>query len=552
VKVLGPRSIKGLEGPLEVYELVGATTVRSRFQAVAARGLSRFVGRDAELGQLRQVLDQARTGHGQVVAVVGEPGVGKSRLCWEFIQSHRAQGWRAIESASVSHERATSYLPILELLRTYFEIEPRDDPRQIRVKITAKLRSLDPQLEPALSALLWILDVPVDDPAWDRLDPPQRRQEVLHAVKRLLLRESEAQPLMIVFEDLHWIDTETPPFLKSLVESLPTARLLLLVNYRPEYQHAWSGKTSYHQLRIDPLPAKSADELLDVLIGSDRGLRPLKQLLIDRTDGNPFFLEESVRTLVETKFLIGERGAYRQGPPSGALDWTLQIPASVQALLAARIDRLAPEHKRVLQAGSVVGTDVPFALLQAIAEEREGELRHALAQLVSAEFLYETRRFPEPEYTFKHALTHQVAYAGLLHDRRRVLHARVADAIERLYPDPLEEQAEGLGYAAVRGEEWPKGARYLRTAGLKAYARSASREAVALFEQSLRALEHVPETRETIEQAIDIRFDIRNALQPLGDLSRILGYLKRAEVLAERLGDERRLGWVASYLTEHY
>src|SRR5262249_48388100 len=386
VKVLGPRSIKGLEGPLEVYELVGATTVRSRFPAVAARGLSRFVGRDAELGQLRQVLDQARTGHGQVVAVVGEPGVGKSRLCWEFIQSHRAQGWRAIESASVSHERATSYLPILELLRTYFEIEPRDDPRQIRVKITAKLRSLDPQLEPALSALLWILDVPVDDPAWDRLDPPQRRQEVLHAVKRLLLRESEAQPLMIVFEDLHWIDTETPPFLKSLVESLPTARLLLLVNYRPEYQHAWSGKTSYHQLRIDPLPAKSADELLDVLIGSDRGLRPLKQLLIDRTDGNPFFLEESVRTLVETKFLIGERGAYRQGPPSGALDWTLQIPASVQALLAARIDRLAPEHKRVLQAGSVVGTDVPFALLQAIAEEREGELRHALAQLVSAEF----------------------------------------------------------------------------------------------------------------------------------------------------------------------
>jgi class 3 adenylate cyclase/tetratricopeptide (TPR) repeat protein len=552
VKPLGPRSIKGLDAPLDVYELVGAAPVRSRFQAVAARGLTRFVGRDAELEQLRYALDRAGAGHGQVVAVVGEPGVGKSRLCWEFSQLRRAQGWRVIQSGSVSYGKATSYLSVLELLRAYFEIEPRDDSETIREKVTGRLLALERELVSSLPALLWILDVPVEDPTWERLDPRQRRQQVLDGVKRLLLRESQAQPLMVVVEDLHWIDTETQALLDSLVESLPTARLLLLVNYRPEYRHAWSGKTSYRQLRIDPLPATSADELLDALLGSDADLHALKRRLIERTEGNPFFLEESVRMLVETGFLVGERGAYRQAKTYAGLDRTLPIPESVHALLAARIDRLAPEHKRVLQAASVVGTDVPFVLLHAIADEPEGELRASMAQLVAAEFLYETRLFPELEFTFKHALTHEVTYGGLLHERRRPLHARVVEAIEGAYPDRLDEQVERLAHHAARGELWPKAFGYLRQAGVKAYMRSSSREAVALFEQALMALTHLDETRETIEQAIDVRFDIRNALQPLGDLGRIIGYLKEADGLAVRLDDERRLGWVASYLTEHY
>lgn len=270
---------------------------------------------------------------------------------------------------------------LVELLRAYFGIEARDDLRKMQEKVTGKLLSLDRRLEPALAALLWLLDVPVDDPGWARLDPPQRRQQILDGVKRLLLRESQAQPLIVVFEDLHWIDAETQAFLDRLVESLPTARMLLLVNYRPEYQHTWSGKTSYRQIRVDPLPTPSAEELLQGLLGRDADLRPLKQLLIERTEGNPFFLEESVRTLVETRLLTGERGVYRLTEPAGGIARALQIPASAQALLAARIDRLSPEHKRLLQAAAVIGTDVPFALLEAITDEPHGTLPEGLVQL---------------------------------------------------------------------------------------------------------------------------------------------------------------------------
>src|SRR5262245_44360978 len=242
VKSLGPLPVKGLEAPIEVYEVTGAAMVRSRLHAVAARGLTQFVGRDSELEQLHQALGRAGSGRGQVVAVVGEPGVGKSRLYWEFTRSHRTEGWLVVESGSVSYGKTTAFLPIIDLLRAYFQIEDRDDTRKILEKVTGKLLSLDRALEPALPALLWLLDVPTDDPQWERLDPPQRRQRTLDGVKRLLLRESQVQPLLVLFEDLHWIDAETQTLLDNLVESLPTARLLLLVNYRPEYQHGWSGK----------------------------------------------------------------------------------------------------------------------------------------------------------------------------------------------------------------------------------------------------------------------------------------------------------------------
>ena len=302
-----------------------------------------------------------------------------------------------------------------------------------------------------------------------QLDPAQRRQRTLDALKRLLLRESQVQPLLLLVEDLHWIDAETQALLDNLVESLPTARLLLLANYRPEYQHRWGSKTYYRQLRIDPLPAERADDLLTSLLGTDTSLDSLKRTLIERTDGNPLFLEESVRTLAETKALVGERGAYRLAHDAAAI----QVPATVQAILAARIDRLSPDDKRLLQAAAVIGKDVPFALLLAIAELPEEDLRRGLAHLQAAEFLYETRLFPDLEYTFKHALTHEVTYGGLLHDRRCGLHARIVAAIETLHGERLGEQIERLAHHALRGELREKAVHYLRQAGLKAAARSA-------------------------------------------------------------------------------
>jgi class 3 adenylate cyclase len=434
VNPLGPVPVKGLVESVEVFELVGASALRRRLQVATARGLTRFVGRDAELSQLHQALEHARAGHGQVVALVGEAGMGKSRLVHEYIHTYQTQGWRVLESAAMSYGQATPYFPILELLQHYGHVEEYDEPRIIRAKLTGQVLTLDEALQDTIPALLALLEALPEDSPFLRLDPPQRRQRTLEALKRVLLRESQAQPLLLVCEDLHWLDSETQALLDRLVDSLPTARLLLLVNYRPEYQHGWGSKTSYTQLRLDPLPPTSADAILQALLGDGGGaqhaapLQALKQLLIARTEGNPFFLEESVRTLVETGVLVGEPGAYRLAQPIDRL----QMPATVQAILAARIDRLPPEEKYLLQTAAVIGMEVPLLLLQAIAELPEAALHGGLAHIQAAEFLYETRLFPDHQYTFKHALTQEVAYSSLLQERRRALHARIVEAIEAL------------------------------------------------------------------------------------------------------------------------
>jgi class 3 adenylate cyclase/tetratricopeptide (TPR) repeat protein len=548
VTPLGPVPVKGLPQPIEVYELRGAGPVRTRLQATAARGLTRFVGRDTEVAVLGQALERARAGHGQVVAVVGEAGVGKSRLVYECLHSRHTQGWRVLESTSVSYGKATPYFPVLGLLRRYAPLDQRDEPRTIRANVTRQLLTLDETLQDAIPPLLALLDALPDDHPFLALDPPQRRQRTLTALKRVLLRESQVQPVLLVFEDLHWIDTETQALLDSLVESLPTMRLLLLVNYRPEYQHGWGSKTYYTQLRLDPLPAASADELLQALLGDDPSFAPLKRLLIARTEGNPFFLEESVHTLLETGVLVGEPGAYRRVK---SLD-SLQVPATVQAVLAARIDRVPAEEKRLLQTAAVIGTEVSLPLLQAIADLSETALHRGLAHLQAAEFLYETRLFPEPEYTFKHALTHEVAYGGLLQERRRALHARIVEVLEGLAPDRLAEQVERLAYHALRGEVWDKALAYSRQAGEKAMTRSAHREAVESFEQALSALPHLPEKRDTLEQAIDLRLALWAALLLSGNSGRILAYLREAEALAEALDDPHRLGQVSARLSVHF
>jgi tetratricopeptide (TPR) repeat protein len=318
------------------------------------------------------------------------------------------------------------------------------------------------------------------------------------------------------------------------------------VNYRPEYSHAWGGKTYYSQMRLDALPAESAGELLDALLGDAPGLAPLKQLLVRR--GNPFFLEETVRTLVETKALVGERGRYRLTQPVQAI----QVPATVQALLAARIDRLPPEDKRLLQTASVVGKHVPFALLQAVAELPVEALRRGLEFLQSAEFLYETELFPDLEYAFAHALTHEVTYGGLLQERRRELHARTVDAIETLHRDRLGEHIERLAHHAVRGELREKAVDYLRQAGGKATGRSALQDARVWFEHALGILESLPESQSTLERAFEIRLEFRPVLNQLGEVRRMLARLREAEAIAERLNDDRRRGRVCAFvMTAH-
>jgi class 3 adenylate cyclase/predicted ATPase len=535
VKPLGLVPVKGVSEPVEVFEVTGAGPIHRRLQAMATRTLSRFVGRDSEMEHLRRAVQQAGEGRGQLVAVVGEPGVGKSRLFFEFTRSHHARGWLALECGSVSYGKATPYLPIVDLLKGYFKIDDRDDQRQVREKITGKLLTLDRALETCVPPFLTLFDVAFEDPEWHASDPRHRRQRTLDAVKRLLVAEGRVQPLLLVFEDLHWIDSETEAFLDALFESLPTARILVLANYRPEYQHGWGQKTYYTQLRIDPLPSASAEELLHALLGPDPALDPLRRLLIERTEGNPFFLEESVRSLVETRALVGERGAYRL---ARAVQ-TLQIPATAQAILAARIDRLSPEHKRVLQAASVIGKDVPYSLLRAVAEQSDEALRGAVVDLQATEFLYETRLFPDVEYTFKHALTHEVTYGTLLHDRRRALHTRIVAAIEQLYGDRLGEQIELLAHHAVKGEAWDKAVVYLRDAGIKAFVRSANADAVSYLTRGLEIVETLPPGVDRERHELALLLALGPAIQAMTGLGapEAERVFSRARELSERLGE---------------
>ncbi len=544
----GQVPIKGLGQPMEAFRLLGTAQARTRIQAGATRGLTRFVGRQRELDAIGLALETASGGHGQVLALVGDAGVGKSRLVWETVRLERVEGWLVLESRSVSYGRAAAYGPVRDLLRTFFRIRENDNRRTIQDRVTAKVLTLDRLLEETIAAVLAVLDAAPEASPFLTFDPLERRQRTLEAIKRLLIRESQIQPLLVVVEDLHWIDSETQALLDSLVESLPSARILLLVNYRPEYHHSWGSKACYAQVRVDPLTPGGAEEFLAALLGQSTELTPLKQLLMERTAGNPFFLEECVRTLVETGVVDGERGAYSLIRPLEMI----KVPPTVQAVLAARIDRLPPAEKSLLQTASVIGKDVSFPVLKAITDLPEGELRSRLADLQAAAFLHEVSLFPELEYSFTHTLTHEVTYGGLVQERRRVLHARIVTTLERLGLGHPGERVERLAQHAVRGAVWDKAVRYLREAGTKATEQSAYRQGITCFEQALEAQHHLPQTAEQLAEAIDLRFDLRNALFALGELEQIFDHLNRAKALAETLGDRRRLGWVAAYMTHYY
>jgi DNA-binding NtrC family response regulator/tetratricopeptide (TPR) repeat protein len=514
-----------------------------RFEAGGRSGP--FVGRARELEALRDRWEEARHARGQLVAVVGEPGIGKSRLLYELRHALGGASLTYLEGRGESYGRDMPYRPVVELLKAYFRIDEGDEPALTAEKVTSGLRALDQNLLADLPALLALLDAPGVTDHWRSLDPSERRRRTLDMLRRLVLRMSQTDPVLLVIEDLHWVDAETQAFLDRLVGSLPTARLLVVVSARPEYRHTWAATTSYTQLHLDPLPTPSAEQLARSLVGDDTALHALRRLVIERAEGNPFFLEESVRTLVETRALIGERGAYRAAL---AIE-SLQVPVTVRAVLGARVARLLPEERQLLQAAAVVGKDVPLALLQGVADVPETTLRTALASLQAAEFLQETKLFPDIVYTFKHALTHEVAYETLGAERQRALHARMIDALERFYAERLGEQVERLALHALAAETWPKALAYCRQAGAKAAWRSAHREAVRYFDQALGAIERLPQTRATLEETLDLHLQLRWSLVPLGEYGRLAESLRRAATLAEGLDDPVRLGEISQSMT---
>ena len=542
---LGAVEVKGLSDPVQVYELTGAGSARTRLQAAAGRGLTRFIDRDIERAQLQRIQQLAGSAQAQVVAIIGEAGVGKSRLVHEFVRSTQTTGWLVLEPHSAPFGRATSYLPIIELLRHHFKINPNDSVRVIREKVAAKILTLDPALQDAIPPLLDLLDALEGEHSFRAMDPLQRRKQTCQAVIRLLLSETRIQPVIAIFEDLHWIDSLTVGLLGELVVAARANRLILVVSYRPDYKDEWKARPNYSRLRLEPLAGDNLLELLEAVGCVGPSLQNLKSFLIERANGNPFFVEEIVQTLVDTRVLEGSRGSYRLARPFS----TIEVPPTVQAVIAARIDVLPQVGKRLLQEAAVIGHDIPFGLLHAICGLTENELRSHLDDLEAAEFLYTTQLFPDLQYSFKHSLTHEVAYREVLHEHRRDIHARLVEVIETLYADHLGEHVERLAYHAVQGGLPEKSVHYLHQAGVKAAARSALAEARACFEQALDILKQLPETAATLEQAFEIRLELRTVLRQLGEVREMLNQLREAEALAERLKDDLRRGRVCSFMT---
>ena len=516
---LGAAQIKGVSAPVSLYEVAGVGPLRTRLEVAVRRGLVRFVGRQRELEQLERAWEQARGGRGQIVAVMGEAGLGKSRLCYEF-KVRAAPGGLLLETFSVSHGKAYPYLPLIELLQHYFQLAPQDDGQRRREQVTGKVLTLDRRLEEALPYVLALLGDTEATAALAQMDPQLKRQRTFDAITQVLLRESLKQPVLLLIEDLHWLDRETEAWLHLLSERLATVRLLLLVNYRPEYQHAWGSKTYYTQLRLDPLGPAEAQELLTALVGDDVGatgrspLQGLKHLILAKTEGNPFFIEEIVQGFVEQGVLVRE-GIGGEQPPVARLARPLaeiQLPATVQAVLTARIDRLPAAEKALLQTLAVIGKTFAWSLLARVVMQPEEELLGRLAHLRAAEFIYEQPAFPESEYTFKHALTQEVAYTSLLLDRRQALHERTAQAIEALYADRLAEHYEALAHHYSRSGNTPKAVDYLQRAGQQAAQRSVLAEAITHLTAAVDLLQTLPESPERLQQALALHLSLGSTL----------------------------------------
>jgi class 3 adenylate cyclase len=567
---LGPARIKGVTEPVEVYEVTGLGPLRTRLQRSAGRGYTKFVGRQNEIQAMKRTAEQAKAGRGQIVAAVAEAGVGKSRLLFEFKAVSRS-GWMVLEAFSVSHGQASAFFPLIDLLYSYFEISSEDDARKRREKINGKVLTLDRSLEDTLQYLYGLLGIADEDNQIAEINAQTRKHRALDAVKRILLRESLNQPLIVVFEDLHWIDTESQAFLNLLADSIGTARLLLLVNYRPEYRHEWGNKTYYTQLRLDPLGKESADEMLTALLGSDPDLAPLKRIIIEKTEGNPFFMEETVQVLLDEGALV-RNGTTRLTKPLREL----KIPPTVQAILAARIDRLPPDQKDLLQTLAVVGMEFKLGLVRQVwqpptisaiastnpeattmaltlshkeANPGATDLESMLSELQLGEFIYEQPAVGDLEYTFKHALTHDVAYNSVLNERRRLLHERIGSRLESVYRDNLGDHLAALTYHYGRSGNHEKAVGYCLLAIEQSQERGSFAEVVALFETGLDLLQKLPDDDSRADRELDLR---NAAYSALGDIKGLASpeverSTERAIALCQRPGVNWEKSWWALF-----
>jgi adenylate cyclase len=545
---LGPTTVKGLRDPIQVFELTGLAKHHTRLDVAKSRGLSRFVGRDAELATLEAALEQALAGRGQVVGVVAEAGTGKSRLCLEFVERCRARGISVDEGHCPAHGKTVAYLPVLELMRAIFDIGDRDGDHEARRKIAGELLLLDDSFQELLPLVFDFLGVGDPDRPAPLLAPEARQRQLAAFLRHLTQARSERETRVLLIDDAHWIDAGSDAFLAHAVEAANGTRTLWLINFRPEYHAEWMRKSFYRQVPLLPLGREATGELLADLLGRDPSLSGLADRIHERTRGNPFFIEELAQTLVEGGRLEGARGAYRLIAPVAELD----LPRTVHAVLAARIDRLPEREKRLLQAASVIGKELPEPLLRRVAELPDAELSASLAALVQGEFLIEKALYPEAEYAFKHPLTHEVAYQSQLAERRARTHAAVARALEAFDADRLDERA------ALLAHHWDEAGEALLAA--RWHARAARWAGVDNPTEVLRHWSLVRALLASAEVSVEVAaLRLEAACQLLGvewrmggDFSRARALLDEGLELAARTGDLRaRVLLLINFATLH-
>jgi len=540
---LGRIAVKGIAAPVEVYELRRMTPGGTRFGARVARGLTPLYGRSEEMQLISRALGEAAEGHGRAILLSGEPGVGKSRLGYEVTRTEAARGFRVLEVAAVSYGRSTPYSAIVTLLRQYLGITETQTAPELLRRLQQGLApfALDqPEFLPIVQGLL---DIPGDNSLWQGLDPSQRKQRVFEAVRAIIGGLCEKQPLALICEDLHWFDTESLDFVSALVREPPGKRLFLLLTARDDLpQIRQAGATS---IQLTPLAPRLTDAMLRELLGSAPELNTLRSLLTTRTYGNPFFIEETVRSVIESGVLVGTFGRYQLREPNPEIN----IPPSAEALIAARIDGLAPEVKALIQTTAVVGSETTIELLQKVSALDEAEFRRRLAVARDSGLMFEVQLFPSPMCGFRHALAHEVAYGSLLHAQRKTLHARVVEVLEELHRDRLAEHVERLAEHTFRGELWEKCVRYHIMAASRAATRFANHDAVQTLDRGLSVVEHLPKGKARSEAEIDLRLAGLAALLPLGEHERILSTLFEAESIAASIMDARRLAAVQSQIS---
>jgi len=537
VRTLPAVAVRGIAEPVETFRLLSATERPSWEVRATAHALNRFVGRETELLQMHAAMRRVGLGRGQALSIVGDAGQGKSRLVHEFLRTVPVGGWDVLQVATTPQTTGAVFHLAAELLRVWTGVTPADGAADVGFKLSRALAGPADELPLDAAPLRWLLDLPVHDPAWHALDWASRRARVIAALRHALLRETERHPTLLVVEDYQWADQPSIEALASIVESIGATRILVLATSRPDRRPAWGTRSYAAELDLGPLEPANAEALLSELLGESDELASLRAQILQQADGTPLFLEEIARSLVESGVVLAQPA--RTLVTRKIAD--IRIPASVQAILAARIDRLPPLRRRLLQLASVIGKDVPLQLLAAVSDLSEPALAAELMELQRAEFLYEINFAFGREYTFKHVLTQTVAYESMLRRHRRTLHSEVMRAMEAAYADRIDEWTERLVGHAAAAEAWPAVAAYGLKAAERANRSCAWHDAVKFLESAIDALAHVPETPQTIEQAIEMRIQLRVALAALSDLPRLRSALTEARALEERSGDPLRL-----------